>query len=424
MKIVNGLVSETTSKANLLIAGVFQNQKTPPAALSTTDSEAFRLAKRALEKKRFIGTQREVFTTDREALTQAEALALIGLGKPEEWNRERARQCIARALHTARRLHARTVRFAAETFQGPSVALADLYELIPETLWLSDYRFDKYKKKEESGQDKPVESVHILYSKKARLDSVSKALNRARTVTDAVLFTRNLINEPANVMPPQEIAARAREVAREGKLRIEVFGLSEIKRKGMGGIIAVSQGSKQPPVLIVLEYGKSYAQRGTICLVGKGVTFDTGGISIKPSQDMEKMKYDMSGAACVIGTMKGVSRLKPKVHIVGIAPCVENMPSGSAQRPGDIIRMFNGKSVEVINTDAEGRLILGDALAYAAARFKPKTLIDIATLTGACRVVFADKAIGLLGTDERLIQNPCRCGKSILSRFAVIIRTF
>ena len=256
-----------------------------------------------------------------------------------------------------------------------------------------------------------MKQIALLYSKKSQKNSLEKALRCARIVADAVNFTRHLINEPANVMPPRQLAAQAREIARQGKFRCQILGPAEIKKHKMGGIIAVSQGSHEPPQLIILEYGTAHKKAGTICLVGKGVTFDTGGISIKPSRDMEKMKYDMSGAAAVIGILKAASRLKLPLHIIGIAPCVENMPGGGAQRPGDIIKMYNGKSVEVINTDAEGRLILADALAYAE-RFKPKALIDMATLTGACAVTFADKAIGLMGNDHALIERIRKAGET------------
>ncbi|MBI3999505.1 MAG: leucyl aminopeptidase, partial [Candidatus Omnitrophica bacterium] len=282
-------------------------------------------------------------------------------------------------------------------------------ELIPETLDRANYRFDKYLTKKNNSK-REVQSIELLYSKKAQKAALEKSLKRARVIADAVNFTRNLINEPANVMPPRELARHAREVARQGKIRCQILGPAEIKKLKMGGIGAVSQGSHEPAQLIVLEYGQAYKKRGTVCLVGKGVTFDTGGISIKPSRDMEKMKYDMSGAAAVIGILKALSRLKLPVHVVGLAPCVENMPGGGAQRPGDIIKFYNGKSAEIINTDAEGRLILADALAYSE-KFKPKALIDMATLTGACSVTFADKAIGVMGTDPVLVQKIRKAGE-------------
>ena len=204
-------------------------------------------------------------------------------------------------------------------------------------------------------------------------------------------------------MTPAKLAQTAKEMAFKNNLKCKVLGKSEIKRLGMGGIIGVSQGSAQEPRFIILENKvKNPKFKNPVVLVGKGITFDTGGISIKPSNDMDKMKFDMCGAAAVIGTMKVVANLRLPIKVVGLTPVCENMPGGRAQRPGDIVRCLNGKTVEVLNTDAEGRLILADALSYAA-RYKPKAVIDIATLTGACAATFSDLASGLMGTDPELV---------------------
>lgn len=411
MNIANIFIGEKKPKADLLVAGCFQGEKSPPAVLVFVDGHAFEVAKQAIQKGRFSGKDGEVFSTFEGGLKEASEFVLVGLGKRQDWKWEKLRQKIATVPSLAKSRSAQSVRVVVETFAGKPLRMEELAELIPEALELAAYQFNKYQSEEKDDKRPELRSADLLYSRKVRKPLVEQALHRASIVSDAVIFTRNLINEPANVMLPREMAARARQVAHDGKFRCEVLGPSEIKRHKMGGIIAVSQGSSEPPQLIILEYGASYRKRGTICLVGKGVTFDTGGISIKPSKDMEKMKYDMSGAAAVLGTLRAVSRLKPKLHIVGIAPCVENMPSGHAQRPGDIIKMYNGKSVEVINTDAEGRLILGDALAYTK-RFKPKAVIDLATLTGACVVALSDKAIGLMGTDPALIRKVRDAGEA------------
>ena len=411
MKITNVFFGEKKPKVDLLVAGCFQAEKSPPPELVFVDGSAYETAKQAIQKGRFSGKDGEVFSTFGEGLKEANEFVLLGLGKREDWKRERLRQKIATLPGLAKSRNAASIRLVVETFVVKPIRTEEAAELIPETLELAAYQFGKYQSKAKDDAKPELRSADLLYSKRVRKPLVEQALKRAGIISDAVVFTRNLINEPANIMPPRVMAERARQVARDGKLRCEVLGPGGIKRRKMGGIIAVSQGSNEPPQVVILEYGASYKKRGTICLVGKGVTFDTGGIAIKPSKDMEKMKYDMSGAAAVMGTMKAVSCFKPELHIVGIAPCVENMPSGRAQRPGDIIKMFNGKSVEVINTDAEGRLILGDALAYTA-RFKPNAVIDLATLTGACVVALGDKAIGLMGTDPALIRKVRDAGEA------------
>ncbi len=410
MKITIGFYGETKSIADLLVAASFEGEKNPPRALQAVDAKAFEVAKAAIQKKRFSGKEGEQFSSYDGMLKGGNEFLLIGLGKKDAWSREKLRKRIASVLSYGKCHNMKSLRILAETFVSGSIRAEETAELIPETLDRADYRFDKYQSKKKDSPKHEINSIELLFSKKSQGQALKKSLDYARVVAGAVNFTRNLINEPANVMPPRELAAQARQVAREGRLRCQVLGPNEIKRNKMGGIIAVSQGSHEPPQLIILEYGQAHKKRGTICLVGKGVTFDTGGISIKPARDMEKMKYDMSGAATVMGVLKAVSRLKFPLHIVGIAPCVENMPGGGAQRPGDIIKMCNGKSVEVINTDAEGRLILADALAYTE-RFKPKAVIDLATLTGACAVTFADKAIGLMGTDHALIEKIRKAGE-------------
>ena len=411
MEIKIGFYGEKKPKVDLLVAAVFQGESGPPKALQTVDPGAFEVAKKAIQKKRFSGKEGEHFASYDGAIECAHELLLVGLGKKDKWSREKLRKRSAGILGYGKCQNAKSVHVLAETFSSGLIRIDDTAEIIPETLDRTDYRFDKYISKKKDEPKREIDSVGLLYSKKAQKNSLDAALRRGRVIAEAVNFTRQLINEPANVMPPRELTANARKVAREGKLRCQILGPSEMKRLKMGGIIAVSQGSHEPPQLIILEYGSAHKKRGTICLVGKGVTFDTGGISIKPSKDMEKMKYDMSGAAAVLGIMKAASRLKLPIHLVGIAPCVENMPGGGAQRPGDIIKMYNGKSVEVINTDAEGRLILADALAYTE-KFKPKAIIDMATLTGACAVTFADKAVGLMGTDSALVEKIRKAGET------------
>ena len=415
MNINIGFFGAMKSKSDLLVAASFEGEKSPPKALQTVDSGAFEVAHVAIQKKRFTGKEGQQFSSYDGSIKGANELLLIGLGKKDKWSREKLRKRIAGVLSYGKCHGLNSIRILAETFSGAPVHHDETAELIPETLDRADYRFDKYLSKKKDEPKHEVKFIELLYSKKAQGQTLQKSLERGRIIADAVNLTRNLINEPGNVMPPRELTRYAREVARAAKLRFQVLGPAEIKKHKMGGIIAVSQGSHEPAQLIVLEYGAAYKKRGTICLVGKGVTFDTGGISIKPSRDMEKMKYDMSGAAAVIGILKAVSRLKLQLHIVGIAPCVENMPGGGTQRPGDIIKCYNGKSVEVINTDAEGRLILADALAYTE-KFKPKAIIDMATLTGACAVTFADKCIGLMGTDSSLNEKIRKAGETTNER--------
>jgi leucyl aminopeptidase len=210
-------------------------------------------------------------------------------------------------------------------------------------------------------------------------------------------------------MTPTVIAAKARQLAREFGLKLQVLERSQMEKLGMGALLGVSSGSAQPPKFIIVEYRKG-GKKPFIALVGKTITFDSGGISIKPSENMDKMKDDMSGGAAVLGALRTAAALKLPLNIVGLLPATENMPSGSAYKPGDVLRTMSGRTIEIINTDAEGRLILSDALAYAC-RYKPAAIVDIATLTGACRVALGQEATGMLGTDEKLKQKIREAGE-------------
>ena len=358
---------------------------------------SFTASAHGLDKNKFNAKCGEAFLVPASS-KGGETTFLLGLGKQEKSTLQGVRRSAARFLAQAKTMKAKTVRLnidgALEKYSAEEVIGA-----VVEGLRLSNYQFTKYKSKPAPATG--VESVEI-FSKKADAKSAAIAFKEAEIIAQGVYFTRDIANEPPNVMTPAYLANAAKSMAAKNNLTCKVLGLAEIKRLGMGGVLGVSVGSANEPRFVILE-NKVKSSQKPIVLVGKGVTFDTGGISIKPSNDMDKMKFDMCGAAAVMGAMKVIANLKLPVKVIGITPLVENMPGGKAQRPGDIIRCLNGKTVEVLNTDAEGRLILADALAYAK-RFNPRVLVDIATLTGACSATFSNLAIGLMSTDEELTK--------------------
>ncbi|MBI4431874.1 MAG: leucyl aminopeptidase [Candidatus Omnitrophica bacterium] len=328
----------------------------------------------------------------------------IGLGKREKCALQKIRLFAAKAVDQAKSMKLSRLRIDVDSFEEHFPG-TDLAAALVEGAELASYRFDRYKSKK--SPEPPVEELELV-SNAGPTPAIRRAMDEAETVCEGVFFTRDLANEPANVMTPDRLAKSAAAMAKKNGLTCRVLGLAEIKRLKMGGILGVSQGSANEPRFIILENKVKTGK--PIVLVGKGITFDTGGISIKPSNDMDKMKFDMCGAAAVIGAMKVVADLKLPVKVVGLVPTCENMPGGRAQRPGDIVRFLNGKTAEVLNTDAEGRLILADALAYAE-RYKPKALVDIATLTGACAATFGDKCSGLMGTDADLVHRMKEAGE-------------
>ena len=275
---------------------------------------------------------------------------------------------------------------------------------------LARYRFDRFSSKPRKADSGRGDLAVLAWN----AESASLAAEGCRTgeaSAAACVLARDLANLPGNACRPSDLADAARQVAKKEGLRCEVLDGAAMKRLAMGSLLSVNGGSAAPPRLIVLEFGKKKSGQETICVIGKGVTFDSGGISIKPALDMDKMRYDKSGGCATIGLMVAVARLEPRAHVVGIVPACENMPGNDATRPGDVVRAMNGKTIEVLNTDAEGRLILADAICFARERFAPDHIIDIATLTGACAATFGSHAAGMLGTDDRHDAGPLEGGR-------------
>jgi leucyl aminopeptidase len=341
-------------------------------------------------------------------------LLLVGLGKQADLTIEKIRRASASAAKTAQSLKAKSLSFEIDDqLQTDKISATEIAQAIVEGAVLSLYKFDKYFSRDENGTK--IDRISVFTSNKSRLPDIRSGTSAGEILSAAVYHARNLENAPSNEIFPETLARDAQKAAREFGFKATVFDKNKIERLGMGGVIGVSKGSEKPPRFIVLEHGRRFQGRGTVCLVGKGVTFDTGGISIKPAASMSEMKMDMSGGAAVIGTFQALGALGLPVHVVGLIPTVENMPSGTAVKPGDIIRHYNGKTSEVDNTDAEGRLILADALGYAS-KFKPEVVIDLATLTGACVVALGHYATGMMGNDDELMNELTKAGERSYER--------
>ena len=333
-------------------------------------------------------------------------MLLVGLGKRKEFTPEVFRTAVGALGRKARDLSLRSVGALCP----PGRDLARLGRSFAEGLELGLYRFDRFKskKKGKKGADLRTATLFLPARKGAR--EVSQAARLGQVLGKSTNLTRDLGNTPSNHAPPSHLARKAREIARSRKLSCQVLQEAEMRRLGMGALLGVAQGSQEPPRFIILEHRGPKKATETIVLVGKGVTFDSGGISLKPSLKMEDMKFDMCGAATVLGALDAVAQLGLKCRVIGLVPAVENLPSGTAQKPGDVVRSLSGKTVEVINTDAEGRLILADALTYAK-RYKPDAVIDLATLTGACIIALGHHAGGLMGSDDRLLKGLLKAGE-------------
>jgi len=351
---------------------------------------AFQKQIRKAFSKEFHGKRNELLLMPAPEGIKPERILLVGLGKKKEVSAENIRQAGGKA---AAHLCGQGMKKIAVSTTLISSLKLPLVNLVEGAL-LGLYTFNRYRKEKNS---KKVESITILSKSSKRL---ADELKWTRTVISSVYFARDLINTPSNDMTPSDLANAAVSL-RQKNLSVKVMEKKDAEKLGMGAYLSVAKGSKEPPKFIVLEYKGSKGK--PLALIGKSITFDSGGISLKPSDGMEKMKYDMAGGAAVLGVIKAASALKLPVNLIGILPATENLPGGSATKPGDIAMSITGKTVEIINTDAEGRLVVADAIGYAK-RFKPKAIIDIATLTGACSVALGNEAIAMMGNDRKLLD--------------------
>ena len=323
----------------------------------------------------------------------AQRILLAGIGKKENLTKDTIRNISGKIAQKARELKLKEFSIIAP----PNFVIDQISSVsqIIEGSKMSLYKFDKFKA--EKAEKSPDLTIVVSKSKK-----ISQTIKTSEIIADGAIFTKSIANLPPNECTPSTLAGFAKIMSKKNKMKCNIISKIELKKKGFGGITAVGKGSKNEPKLIVLEHNRGKRNEKPIVLVGKAVTFDTGGISLKPGASMDEMKFDKCGGCTVLGIMKAVSELKLPMNIVGIVPSVENMPDADAYRPGDIIKLFSGKTAEILNTDAEGRLILADALSYGEKHYSPKAIIDFATLTGACIVALGNNVAAIVSNDEKL----------------------
>ena len=338
---------------------------------------------------------------------------LVGFGNPSEVGAREFRDAVRAALRAANKANLSEVALYVADVAVKSRTLHWSAMQVATAALEVGYRFDRLKtrKKETASALK-----RVVFGLHGRNDaSIGTALTRGAAIGEGVNLARELGNLPPNICTPAYLADQARLLGKNHKLKVTVLERRDMEKLGMGSLLSVADGSRQPPKLITLEYRGANARQQPVVLVGKGVTFDTGGISLKPSAEMDEMKFDMSGAGSVLGTLKAVAAMKLPLNVVGVIPATENMPGGNATRPGDIVTSMSGQTIEILNTDAEGRLILCDAMTYAA-RFSPSAVIDIATLTGACVIALGHVASGLFANDEKLAGEILAAGQKSWDR--------
>ncbi len=369
----------------------------------------------------FRGKRGQTLTLYPGGAIPASRLLLVGLGQDSELDDDALRAAAGSVVGRAGRAQSAALLPPAQRRARTPAA----WQAMAEGAVLARYRFDTYRKREEEEEEQQqggLESLALSIDRPADLRAARAAVKTGVILAESQNLARELSNLPPNALTPAELARAAQEMSKEVGLKVRVLGPAELERRKMAAILAVGGGSEHRPRLVVMEHnapkGRSRSGRRlpTVCFVGKGITFDSGGISIKPAPAMDEMKHDMSGAAAVIGAMRACALLRVPVHVIGIVGAAENMPSGSAYRPGDIVTSMSGKTIEVLNTDAEGRVVLADALHYAIEEFAPEAIVDLATLTGACVVALGSQATGLFGNHDRLIERVRKAGEATAER--------
>jgi len=369
------------------------------------------LTQKALKLKEFKGRKDDEVTFYDLPHVKVTRVVLLGIGKLEKVNLEALREMAGKTVKNCIKKDLFQVMIAVPSAKKIKLEIASVLIAMLEGASLGNHIFDSYKKEK---KHKPLKQIHFLVKPDAG-KKYGHLTSRVAKVCEGTILAREWVSTPPNDKKPERLTRSIASFARKENLKVTVLNEKALKQKKFGAILAVAAGSQNKPRMVVLEYSPKGAKK-TVALVGKGVTFDSGGINLKPSAGLNDMKADMSGAAAVAATLITISKLKHHMKVVGVIPIVENMPSGDASRPGDIIKCYNGKTVEIGNTDAEGRLILIDAISYVVQKYKPEILIDVATLTGACVVALGEKIAGVFSFDDALAETILLSGKKTHER--------
>ena len=400
--------------AHALAVAVFKDEKADSGFLKDLDAASGGVVKSVIDSEEFKGKEGEtayIHLSPGGGL-KAPRLLLIGAGEKAEYNSARVSELGGTAARFLRSKNVKSIAVMPRLEDNAELIAARVVE----GAIIGLFEIDKYRTTDK--EQKVIDRLVVIVDG-ADKKALDRGVKRGQVVGEAVNFTRDMANEPGAYLTPTNMAERAQEIAKEFNLTIDVLDEERMQKEGMGSLLSVSRGSDEPAKLIILKYTpeKPANDNGQLlALVGKGITFDSGGISLKPGENMELMKYDMTGGATVLGAMRAIAQLKFPIPVLGVAPCSENLPSGKATKPGDVVRAMTGKTIEVINTDAEGRLVLADAIAYAK-KLGATSIIDMATLTGAVSIALGDVNAAVLGTDQELIDEIIAAGKEVGEKF-------
>lgn len=408
MKFVVVASNVIQKKSGAIVLSFFEGMKKPESEMARIDRVFKGLLSKLIRNGEIRGKLDEVNVIHSMSGLAADRVVIMGLGKKEELTVDRVRSTVAKTCRKLNKQKVKDISIVAFNSEVNNISPEDFAQAITEGALLGLYTFRKYitKKKDEVAE---INKISLICIEGNDIYSIRKGSNKGKMLAEATNLARDMVNEPANYMTPSHMAEKAGKIAKEFDLELSVLGIKEIRKLGMGALLGVAQGSCQPPKLIIINYKGRKRDGIDVALIGKGITFDSGGISIKPSNKLDEMKTDMAGGAAVIAAIVAIARLKLKINITVIVPAVENLPSGSAIKPGDVLTSMTGKTIEIISTDAEGRLILADAIAYVK-RLEVKRIVDVATLTGACQVALGSICTGVFGNNQQMIDNIVAAG--------------
>ncbi len=405
IKVVTGDILEQRVEA--IVVNLFEGVEHPGGATGAVDKALGGLITKLIAAGEIKGKSKETTLLHTQDKIAPERVLVMGLGKQKDFKLDTIRSLAAEACQCLRQINVKRAATIVHGAGSGGVAAEAAAQAIAEGSLLGLYAYRRYVTTPPEHAD--IEELLIVERSADRQDALEKGVRRGTVVAEATRLARDMGNQPSNVKTPRSLAEAAAEIGQSYGMAVDVLDKQRITELGMGCLLGVAQGSQHEPRLVVMSYRGDDSGKETLGLVGKGITFDTGGISIKPEDGMREMKTDMAGAAVVIATMKALAQLKPRINVTGVLPLAENMPDGAALKPGDVIKAMNGKTVEIISTDAEGRLILADALLYAR-KLELSPIIDVATLTGACRIALGDICTGGFTNDQALLDRLVRAG--------------
>jgi leucyl aminopeptidase len=405
IKVVVGNIAQI--KAGAIIVNFFEGMERLDGDAASIDRTLDGAISQLMAQGEIKGKLNEITIIHSLGKLPAARVVVTGLGKQAELSQDKVRGAVAEMCRLLRNKGVDSIATMAQGAGIAGISPEGAAQAVTEGALLGTYSFRRHITKEaEHGE---IKQLTIVAGGKTELPGLEQGCNKGRVLAEATNLARDMVNEPANYMTPTHMAETAARLAEDYGLEISVLEREQMQELGMGALLGVAQGSRQPPKFIVLHYRGGGSTGTDVALVGKGITFDSGGISIKPSEKMDEMKGDMAGGAAIMAAMSAIAQLKPRINVTALIPATENLPSDSALKPGDILTAIDGKTIEIVSTDAEGRLILADALGYAQ-KFKPKFIIDVATLTGSCRVALGNICSGAFANNQELVDKVIAAG--------------